>query len=215
MSLCTHELKPKNHRAKYIPVLLLELKELVHSNFCARFFFVAPVFSVYLVMGTENYGTFPVKYLPPPPLKHGFFFKNFKATSKYIVFEKGDFKTKKKMSKSNTYLCADHGELVKRDNKIYDVMRNKLYNEHCSFRKYFSRDLLISLNEETKILKKNALAFRSSLTFFAVSVTVITRCTITDVWCITSSTILTIRVTSSYQQKKNIEKYINNINYEK
>lgn len=105
MSLCTHELKPKNHRAKYIPVLLLELKELVHSNFCARFFFVAPVFSVYLVMGTENYGTFPVKYLPPPPLKHGFFFKNFKATSKYIVFEKGDFKTKKKCQKA-TLACA-------------------------------------------------------------------------------------------------------------
>lgn len=37
----------------------------------------------------------------------------------------------------------------------YDVMENKLYNKHCSFRKYFSRDLLISLNDETKVLKKS------------------------------------------------------------
>ena len=57
------------------------------------------------------------------------------------------------------------------------------------------------------ILLCNALAFYNSLTFFAVRVTVVTCCTITDVWCITRSAILTIRVTRCYQQK-NKENYI-------
>ena len=75
--------------------------------------------------------------------------------------------------------------------------KKSLFKENvfvCCDKNYFYRwtlNLLCSVS-----------ALCSSLTFFAVGVTVITRCTITDVWCITRSAILTIWVTRCYQQKK-------------
>ena len=82
-------------------------------------------------------------------------------------------------------------------------LKKSLFKENvfvCCDKNYFYR---WTLNLPCKIS-----ALCSSLTFFAVSVTVIPRCTITDVWCITRSAILTIRVTRCYQRKKHRENYI-------